>query len=75
MCIAVGLNVCLCEGVGSYRTRVADIVRNGCCELNLNPLEEQPVPLTTEPSFKPQGTHFYGIFIKYLKSIFSPHYL
>jgi hypothetical protein len=28
----------------------------GCREVNVGPLEEQSVPLTTQPSLQPQGT-------------------
>ena len=44
----------LCEGVGSLGAGVTDSCEllNRCWELNLCPLEEQPVLLTTELSFQ-----------------------
>ena len=50
------LYVCLCDSVSSG-TRVTDSYELPCVflELNLGPLEEQPVLLTTEPSLQPQG--------------------
>jgi hypothetical protein len=46
------LHVCLCKGVRSSGTGVTDRCELpcGCWELNLGPLEEQPVLLTAEPS-------------------------
>jgi hypothetical protein len=45
------LHVCLYEGIGSHVTGVKD--KYECWELNLGPLEEQPVLLTAEPSLQP----------------------
>jgi hypothetical protein len=44
--------MCLYEGVGSPETGLTDSweLPCGCWELNLSPLEEQPVLLTAEPS-------------------------
>ena len=44
-----------CEGVGSPGIGVTDNceLSHECWELNLGPLEEQPVLLTTEPSLQP----------------------
>ena len=49
------LHVCLYEGVRCPRTGVKDSCGPpcGCWELNSNPLEEQQVPLTTEPALQP----------------------
>jgi hypothetical protein len=49
------LHVCLCEGVRYPRIGVTDSceLSIGWWELNLGPLEEQPVLLTTEPSLQP----------------------
>jgi hypothetical protein len=49
------LHVYLCEGVRSPVTGVTDSCELpcGCWELSLGPLEDQPVPLTTEPSLQP----------------------
>ena len=54
-------DVCLCEGVGSPGIGVTDSceLSCGCWELNLGPLEEQPVLLTIEPSLiEPLGKTF-----------------
>jgi hypothetical protein len=49
------LHVCLCKSVRFLGTGVADSceLSNGCGELNLGPLEEQTVIVTTEPSLRP----------------------
>jgi hypothetical protein len=51
MCVGI-LPACLCKGSRSSGTGVTDCCELpcGCWELNLDPLEEQPLPLTTEPS-------------------------
>ena len=56
MCNIGGLYVCLNEDGGSPRTGVRDSCELpcDCWKLNLNPLEEQPVLLTTEASHQPQ---------------------
>jgi hypothetical protein len=53
------LHVCLCEDVRSIGTRVTNNCELlcGCWELNQDPLEEQPVFLTTEPSLQPKTRH------------------
>ena len=53
------LNVCLCEGIRSLGTGVTDSCELlcGCWELNLSPLEEQPVLLTVEPFTEPSDHH------------------
>ena len=69
MCVCVkcalvfGLQVCLCESVGSPGTGVTDSCELPCgyWELNLGPLEEQLEFLTAEPSLQPLG---HCIFIK-----------
>jgi len=45
---------CLCESVGFPEAGVTDgyELPCGCWELNLGPLEEQPVLLTAEPSLQ-----------------------
>ena len=47
------------EDIRSPGTEVTDghELPSGCWELNLDPLEEQPVHLTAEPSLQP-GKHF-----------------
>lgn len=54
------LHVCLSEGAGSSETGVRDNceVLCGCLELNLGPLEEKPVLLTTKESLQPRQTSF-----------------
>lgn len=54
------LHVCLSEGAGSSETGVRDNceVLCGCLELNLGPLEEKPVLLTTKESLQPHQTIF-----------------
>lgn len=49
------LHVCLCEVVGSLGTDVTVSCEPPCrlWELNLGPLDEMSVILTTEPSFQP----------------------
>jgi hypothetical protein len=49
------LHVCLCAGVGSPTTGVADSCEPPyeCWESIPGPLQEQPVLLTTEPSLQP----------------------
>ena len=51
LCFAC-MYVCLCEDVWSPRTEVTDSCEapSGCWELKWDPLEEQPVLLTSEPS-------------------------
>lgn len=54
----------MCIGVrvsGPLGTGVTDSCELPCgyWELNPSPLEEQPVPLTTEPSFQPLNFYFY----------------
>jgi hypothetical protein len=50
------------EGVRSTGTGVTDGCKlpSGCWELNLRPLEEQPLFLTAEPSLQPQYKAFLG---------------
>jgi hypothetical protein len=59
MCTGV-LPAYLCVGVGSPGTEVTDSCEPPCgyWELNLGPLEEQPVFLTTESSLQPLGCLF-----------------
>ena len=54
MCISVCLYICLCEGVGSPGTGATDNCELPCgyWELNLGPLEEQPVLLTAKLSLQ-----------------------
>jgi hypothetical protein len=49
------LLVCPCEGVRSPGTGIIDsyVLTFGCWDLNLGPLEEQPVLLSAEPSLQP----------------------
>ena len=51
----------MCIGIRSPGTGVTDSreLPCGCWELNLDPLEEQPVLLTTEPSLQSQSFVFY----------------
>jgi hypothetical protein len=60
MCPDVCLHVHLFEGARSPGTEVTDSCELpcGCWELNLGPLEEQPVLLTMEPSLQLRGMHF-----------------
>ena len=53
------LHVHLCEGVGSSGTGIVDSFELSCgwWKLNLRPLEEQPVLLSTESSLQPQAVH------------------
>jgi hypothetical protein len=53
--LVICLHVCLCEGVRSPETGIANSCElpYECWELNLGPLKEQPVLLTTEPSLQP----------------------
>ena len=48
-------HLCLCEGTRSSGAGVTDSCELpcGCWELNPDPLEEQPVLLTSEPSLIP----------------------
>jgi hypothetical protein len=53
------LYTCLCEGVESSRTGITESwefneLSCGCWKLNSDPLEEQLVLLTTDPSLQPQ---------------------
>jgi len=52
------LHVCLCEGADYSETGIPDSCELpcGCWELNLDPLEEQSVLLSTEPSLQPHAT-------------------
>ena len=61
------------EGIKSPRMRVTDSYELPCkCwQLNLGPLEEQPVLLTTEPSFSPFSLCFKTDYIRHK----SPQYL
>jgi hypothetical protein len=54
MCIGV-LPACVCEGVKCPGTGATDSCELPCgyWELNLDPLEEHPVLLTTKPSLQP----------------------
>ena len=51
----VFLSVCLCEGVRFPGAGVTDSCEPpcGCWELNLGPLEEQPVLIDAEQSLQP----------------------
>jgi hypothetical protein len=53
--LVCSLHVCLCESIRSSRTGVTKNCELSCglWELNQDPLGEQPVFLTTEPSPKP----------------------
>jgi hypothetical protein len=62
ICLSVYLfNVCECTvtSLQTHQNRASDRIANGfeppcgCWELNLGPLEEQSVILTTEPSLQP----------------------
>lgn len=48
--------ICLCEPIRSTGTAIKDSCEPpyGCWQLNLGPLEEQPIFLNTEPSLQPQ---------------------
>jgi hypothetical protein len=69
------LHVCLCEGARSPGTGVTGWWKLpcGCWELNLGPLEEQSVLLTTELSFQPLDPTIYscGVFVCSFVFIFS----
>ena len=58
------LHMCLCEGARSSWTRVTNSCElpYGCWELNLGPLEEQPVLFLIELSLQPPGTVFLHFF-------------
>jgi hypothetical protein len=60
MCISA-LPVCFCEGAGLPRIGIIDNCELpcGCWELNLSPLEEQPMLLTTKQFLKPPYPHFF----------------
>ena len=53
------------EGVRSPGTRITDSCELpcGCWDLNIGPLEEQPMFLITEPSLQPCDVFFWSFFI------------
>jgi hypothetical protein len=71
--------MCLCEGVRFPSTGVTDSCESpcGCWELNPDPLEEQPLLLTAEPSLQPPRLIYYCYYYYYLVfrdkvSLYSP---
>jgi hypothetical protein len=65
LCVCLFLIYFMCiyryEGVRFPGTRITDSWELLCWELNLGPLEEQPVLLTTEPSLQPPGSILYSM--------------
>jgi hypothetical protein len=71
------LHVCLREGIRSPGTGVTESCElpRGCWELYQDPLGEQPVPLTSEPSLWPQDFPLKNLLFENFIHVYFDHLL